>query len=94
MKTIEKSVDELSIEHAFEVLGEEQFQDNTDAANAIAADFKAGFLTAQSLYGEKARKWDELDNKIGKFYPDDDEEDEGGDLCDIGELCARKFGYM
>ena len=39
---------------------------------------------------EKARKWDELQNAVGKFY---DEEHEG-DLGDIGELCARKLGYL
>lgn len=50
----------------------------------------------------KAKKWDELDDAVGKFYEEDDqisdddytEEDGGGDLLDIGELCARKLGYL
>jgi len=41
---------------------------------------------------EKAKKWDELDAKIADFYLED-ESKETGDLCDIGEICAMKFGY-
>ena len=41
----------------------------------------------------KADKWDELDKKIGKFYPEDETEDTG-DLCDIGEAAAVAFGYL
>jgi len=47
---------------------------------------------------EKAKKWDELEQKIAKFYLDDDgnelPDDEGGDLCDIGEAAAIAFGFM
>ena len=50
---------------------------------------------------EKARKWDELKAAVGKFYPDEPEDDDavvdcdaGGDLGDIGELCSRKLGYL
>jgi hypothetical protein len=47
---------------------------------------------------EKARKWDELDKKIGSFYVDDEgnelPEDQGGDLGDIGEAAASAFGYL
>jgi hypothetical protein len=40
-------------------------------------------------YKVKADKWDELDEKIGRFYSeDDDNEDEEGNLCDIGEVAA------
>ena len=49
-------------------------------------------------YKEKAKKWDKLDEKIGKFYFDEvgDElpDDEGGDLCQIGEVAAMAFGYL
>jgi hypothetical protein len=51
-------------------------------------------LKAESRNLEKAKKWDELDDEIAKFYPDDEEEECDGDLGDIGELCARKFGFM
>lgn len=39
----------------------------------------------------KANKWDELDEEIGKFYEDEDFE---GDLGDIGEIAALKLGYL
>lgn len=46
----------------------------------------------------KAEKWDDLDEKIGKFYLDENgeelEDDEGGDLVDIGEAAAMAFGYL
>ena len=44
----------------------------------------------------KADKWDALDQKISKYYPEEEEEnsDEEGDLLDIGEHAARAFGYM
>lgn len=45
----------------------------------------------------KAEKWDALDEKIGKYYVDengDELEEEGGDLCDIGEAAAIAFGYL
>lgn len=46
----------------------------------------------------KAKKWDALDDKISKFYFNDEgeeiEDSEGGDLCDIGEVAARAFGYL
>lgn len=52
-------------------------------------------------FKNKAEKWDELDEKIGKFYEnesDDDEEnedfDDEGDLGDIGEISAIAFGYL
>lgn len=41
----------------------------------------------------KAAKWDKLDMAIAKFYPEDEDE-EGGDLVDIGEVAARAFGYL
>lgn len=48
----------------------------------------------------KADKWDALDESIGKFYPELDEDgdapegEKDGDLIDIGEAAARAFGYM
>lgn len=42
----------------------------------------------------KARKWDALDEKISKFYPEDPEAESSGDLMDIGETAARAFGYL
>jgi hypothetical protein len=43
----------------------------------------------------KAQKWDELGEEIAKFYPDDeDDSEDAGNLIDIGELAAKKFGYL
>lgn len=50
----------------------------------------------------KAKKWDDLDTKISKCYPecfdeDDDSNEEcyeNADLCTIGELAAQAFGYL
>lgn len=46
----------------------------------------------------KADKWEELDEKISKYYVDENGEelsdDAGGDLCDIGEAAATAFGYL
>lgn len=41
----------------------------------------------------KAEKWDSLDKQLGKIYDEEDDSAEG-DLCDIGELCANRFGYL
>ncbi len=41
----------------------------------------------------KAQKWDELDDKISEFYPEDNDEN-AGDLGDIGEVAARAFGWL
>lgn len=47
---------------------------------------------------EKAAAWDNLEKEISKFYFDENGEeltdDEGGDLCDIGEVAARAFGLL
>lgn len=45
----------------------------------------------------KANKWDLLDEEIGKFYNDfdeDEDEDYEGSLLDIGEAAAIAFGYL
>lgn len=41
----------------------------------------------------KADKWDDLGEKIAKFYPEDEDEDTG-DLCDIGEVAAMAFKFL
>lgn len=44
---------------------------------------------------EKAEKWDNLDADIGAYYEDlEQDEEEVGDLCDIGGIAARAFGYL
>lgn len=51
-------------------------------------------LGASNVF-EKASKWDVLDDKISKFYENEDGEVENdGDLTDIGELAASAFGYL
>ena len=46
----------------------------------------------------KAQKWDDLDIAISKVYFDEDGNEhlnnEGGDLCDIGEITAIAFGFL
>lgn len=39
----------------------------------------------------KAKAYDELEEKIAAFYNEDDED--GGDLCDIGAVAAEFFGF-
>lgn len=47
---------------------------------------------------EKAGKYDELETEIASFYFNDVgnliEDDENGDLLDIGEAVASHFGYL
>ena len=47
---------------------------------------------------EKAAKWDALKIEIAKFYGDGDggelDDDDGGDLCSIGEKAAIAFGFL
>ncbi len=47
---------------------------------------------------EKAKKWDELEKQISACYVDDEgnelSDDEGGDLCTIGEIAAMAFGFL
>lgn len=48
----------------------------------------------------KADKWDKLSQEIGEYYETEGKDGEEiapkrkGDLCDIGEVAARAFGYM
>lgn len=46
----------------------------------------------------KAEKWDALNERIYKYYFDEDgnelPDDSGGDLVDIGEAAAIAFGYL
>jgi hypothetical protein len=39
---------------------------------------------------EKARRWDELNEKVDKMY----EEDSEADLVNVGEAAASAFGYL
>ena len=44
----------------------------------------------------KSEKWDQLDNKIGKYYEieEDSMEEEDGSLLEIGETACIAFGYL
>lgn len=48
----------------------------------------------------KAEQWDKLDAQISKFYNNSDGEydeenpEEQGDLCTIGEVAAHAFGWL
>jgi len=54
----------------------------------IAETFAKQFKT-------KADLWDKLDEKVGKYYDEDNAEyfDEMG-LVSIGEICASSLGYL
>lgn len=47
-----------------------------------------------NIYRNKAEKWDKLEAKISKFYPEDYDDNVEGDLCDIGEIAATAFGFL
>lgn len=54
-----------------------------------------------SEWKEKARKWDDLDKRIGKCYFVETEDgefeentDDNVDLGTIGEIAAGAFGYL
>lgn len=53
-------------------------------------------LEEEKKYIAKAKKWDELDEKIGKFYDEENEnsEEEEDTLLDIGETACIAFGYL
>jgi hypothetical protein len=43
----------------------------------------------------RSEKWVSLAAEIGAFYGEDEDEGEDeGNLCDIGETAAMAFGYM
>ena len=71
---------------------------NGDAVDAPSATTSIENLIEK--YKIKSEKWDKLDEKIGKFYENDidDEENEDGEdegnLIDIGEVAAIAFGYL
>jgi len=63
-------------------------------ANYIDQNYIKRELIDQEI-AEKAKNWDKLGEEIAKFYPDDkDESEDAGNLIDIGEIAASKFGYL
>lgn len=79
-KMTTKEINLAAKDHAKAILGEGQFKNNKDAAEAIAQDFKAGVewyktqipvsIEELELLKEKAEKWDKLGEKIDKCYGD------------------------
>lgn len=50
-----------------------------------------------NIMGNKAKRFDELENIVDGFYEDisdEDISDEDSDLCDIGLAVAEFFGYL
>lgn len=83
-------------EHGFEVIN--QGGGKMPNFSGYYATIK-GDSWVEKPYKIKADKWDKLDEKISKFYPDghtDDTEDNEYDdgLIGIGEAAARAFGYL
>lgn len=62
----------------------------------VNAAYEAGI----KLMKDKADKWDKLEAEVAKYYCnkegeyDEDEPEEDGDLCDIGEACASAMGWL
>lgn len=42
---------------------------------------------------EIEKKYKQLEDMVASFYPEDEDEDTG-DLCDIGEKVCIHFGYL
>lgn len=71
------------------------------AMSLISIGFDMGQESRQTeldLLRTKAQKWDALEARIAKFYLDQDgnelSDEEGGNLCDIGEVAASAFGFL
>lgn len=63
------------------------FWDNDEEDEPIKIEW---WLEPDHKIEEKAKKYDELEETIGKFYDEDSE----GDLGDIGEAAAMHFGFL
>lgn len=65
----------------------------TDAVDAQSASSTIEHLVEK--YVLKSDKWDKLNEKVSKFYDEDNTEyyDEMG-LVSIGEICASHLGYL
>lgn len=59
-------------------------------------DILKKLLKIQDVNALKAKKWDELEEKISKIYSIEDESlsEEEGSLIDIGEISALAFGFL
>jgi len=62
----------------------------SEAIDRLLRDYIAVDKVKLKIFQEKAEKWDNLGQRIGKFY----EEDAYGDLGDIGEAAANAYGYL
>lgn len=80
----------------FKIIDTDKGYDNQGLANTIEQLFNEQL----SKYQHKALKWDELHDKIAKYYVDEDgeelseEDSEDIDLCTIGEISANAFGFL
>lgn len=75
---------------------------NNEQNHTIAQNDLLGAVSQEQIadWKKKAEKWDALGKEIEKFYcnsdGDYDEEnpEEQGDLCTIGEVAAVAFGWL
>ena len=76
----------------------EKFEALSDSLNVLNAIVPVEELTKE-LY-EKSKKWDALSARIERVYCTEDgemredDDEEGGDLCVIGEMAASAFGWL
>lgn len=82
----EKEVEQIILAHC-------DRDDDVDAEGAAA-----NIISFLKPLLEKAKKWDELDTKIGSAYQEESEDledvDSEVDLGTIGEWAASAFGYL
>lgn len=75
---------------------EDYIKDNKEQIAAIVSAMKeyASRFTLHNPKEEdtaraKAKKWDDLEEKIGKLY-----DSESSDICEVGEVAATAFGFI
>ena len=76
-----------------EMYGPDGEEDRDSWPNAPKLDSEESSNMTQA---DKAKKWDDLVDSISKFYETDNDGNDvvSGDLGDIGEICARKLGFL
>lgn len=74
--------------------------DKQEYFKRIESEAKSNYTEKEiEAWKEKARKWDLLNEEIGKCYPELDDdgneiEEVDADLGTIGEIAATHFGYL
>ena len=76
------------------------YQEWDAAFKKVIAFLESDNAASEQANADKAAKWDALDEKISKFYNneegeyDEENPEADGDLGTIGEIAATAFGYL